>query len=99
MSTEKKQPMPLPLRIPIQWLGFIRWLLDRRGIDLHERVKINGSVWIGKTEITPEVAEKIVALVEGTNKKNPRNKHPAKSRAAPAEPEQPAPQEQEKDLL
>lgn len=91
--------MPLPLRIPIQWSGFIRWLRDRRGIDLHDRVKINGSVWIGKTEITPDTAAKIVALVEENSNKNPRNKHQSKSRDAPEELEQPAPQEQEKDLL
>lgn len=95
MSTEKKQPMPLPVRIPTQLLGFIRWLRDRRGIDLHERVKINGSVWIGKTEITPETAEKLVALVEEKSDKNPRNKHPSKSRDAPVELEQPASQEQD----
>lgn len=81
MLRQVQPPIPQPFR------ALVRWLRDRRGIDLISRFRVN-DIWIGDVRITPTIARSLVSLVgeeETPREKNPRNKHPAKSRDAPSD--------------
>lgn len=73
--------------IPGVFMAICTWFRRQFGLNLFGgRFHFETGLWIGGVQITPDDARKIKALTSDLaleTPKNPRNKHPAKSRDAP----------------
>lgn len=77
VATPKKPISP----IPTMFMPILRWLRDRRGLDLFGRINFIRPVFFDGVEVTVEDVKAWKALVaaQGADKpkRQPRNKHPA----------------------